>query len=530
MRDKLTWYGRRLRAMDASEVVSRSRAAIAEVGDGLLEVVPGLWGVRWEPDSARLLERNPIDEPVGFMRVERAALLGARVSRETDALVARAELALDGRVQFFGYRETHVGEDSDRDPLTGRTWPNRRAKRIDYRRTDVGDPKWIWELHRCQDASRLAAAWLATRDARYGQGAGRRITTWVLHNTPGRGMAWSSGFEAALRAISFALAFDALRGSPQFVDPHLVLRSLWQHGRWIMRDPSVGSSANNHRIAELVGMLVIGCLAPELRDSTRWRRLAVAELSHEVGRQIRPDGTSAEQAFSYHVFVVDLVLLAVAVLEATKHAVPMELEAAVRRSGDALWAQLGEGESAPTYGDTDDGRAFVLDGGDLRDPRGVAAGIAARFGHAGAKYVAQDVDASVCWLFGESGIQRFDGVEAAPPPESVSLPCAGLTIIRRRGRRFIVDHGPHGHTTLAAHAHADALSVDASLGGVELVVDPGVGSYFARPAWRSAFRGTGFHPTWSSTASTAPCRAARFSGPRTHARNCFCSTSTEASS
>jgi hypothetical protein len=59
----------------------------------------------------------------------------------------------------------------------------------------------------------------------------------------------------------------------------------------------------------------------------------------------------------------------------------------------------------------------------------------------------------------------------------------------------MIDHGPHGYLSLAAHAHADALRIDLSLGGERLVVDPGVGSYFVRPRLREAFRGTGFHAT-----------------------------------
>ena len=35
-------------------------------------------------------------------------------------------------------------------------WPRRHAKRVDFRRGEVGDPKWIWELNRCRDLPLLA--------------------------------------------------------------------------------------------------------------------------------------------------------------------------------------------------------------------------------------------------------------------------------------------------------------------------------------------------------------------------------------
>ena len=85
------------------------------------------------------------------------------------------------------------------------------------------------------------------------------------------------------------------------------LLSLWQHGRWITRDPSTHSSANNHRIGELVGLAALALLAPELRSAERWERLAIEGLEVEAGKQILPDGVGAEQSFAYQLFVVDLL-------------------------------------------------------------------------------------------------------------------------------------------------------------------------------------------------------------------------------
>lgn len=502
MLERLKWYRRRLAAMSAAEIASRSKRTFVHLSDdALFRASPARWRAGWQPPADGLLAGRPLRKPIGFMRPERGAGLRTNLPIEAEKLSARAEQALAGRVRFFGYPAVQLPENrvEDVDPFTGRSWPDRHGKRLDYRHLAVGDPKWIWELNRCQDLSVLTAAWLVTGDERYGRTAGERLLAWPRTHPPGRGIAWSSGFEAGIRAISLALTVDGLRGSPFLADAELelALTALWQHGRWMRRDPSLGSSANNHRLGELVGLVVIAALAPELRDAARWREEALEDLSTEAGRQIHPDGTSAEQAFSYHLFVVDLLLLATAVLDACEQSVPHEVTAAIERSGDALWAQLGVNEPPPTYGDTDDGRAFVLDASDLRESRGVAAAIAARFVHPRAKRAAEVVDATAWWLFGTSGIELFERTALAPPPESVSLPAGGLTILRKGRTRAIFDHGPHGYTSLAAHAHADALRVDVALGAEELIVDPGVGSYFARPVLRAAFRGTSFHPTVS---------------------------------
>jgi hypothetical protein len=57
------------------------------------------------------------------------------------------------------------------------------------------------------------------------------------------------------------------------------------------------------------------------------------------------------------------------------------------------------------------------------------------------------------------------------------------------------DGGPQGFLSIAAHGHADALSVEVRHDGVELLVDPGTYCYHGEPEWRSYFRSTRAHNT-----------------------------------
>ena len=54
---------------------------------------------------------------------------------------------------------------------------------------------------------------------------------------------------------------------------------------------------------------------------------------------------------------------------------------------------------------------------------------------------------------------------------------------------------PHGYLSIAAHAHADAMSVEVRYGGVDVLADPGTYCYHGEPAWRSYFRSTIAHNT-----------------------------------
>jgi len=77
---------------------------------------------------------------------------------------------------------------------------------------------------------------------------------------------------------------------------------------------------------------------------------------------------------------------------------------------------------------------------------------------------------------------------------------AGITILRTaRGNSPEIwcrcDGGPHGFLSIAAHAHADALSVEVRHRGVDILADPGTYCYHGEPQWRSYFRSTIAHNT-----------------------------------
>jgi hypothetical protein len=77
---------------------------------------------------------------------------------------------------------------------------------------------------------------------------------------------------------------------------------------------------------------------------------------------------------------------------------------------------------------------------------------------------------------------------------------AGITLLRRPAGQSPeiwcrCDGGPHGYLSIAAHAHADALSVEVRYGGVDVLADPGTYCYHGEPSWRSYFRSTIGHNT-----------------------------------
>ncbi len=163
---------------------------------------------------------------------------------------------------------------------------------------------------------------------------------------------------------------------------------------------------------------------------------------------------------------------------------PQAIPDALARAADGITAQVRGCEPEPAYGDADDGQVFVLDAG-RRDAAAVSASLAAYLGRA-----SEAPDAAALLLFGPTET----GAAAAEPADAL-LRDSGLVVLRRGNVRALFDAGPLGYLSIAAHGHADALQVTLSDEELELVTDPGTGSYHGDRARRAAFRGTAFHAT-----------------------------------
>jgi hypothetical protein len=63
---------------------------------------------------------------------------------------------------------------------------------------------------------------------------------------------------------------------------------------------------NNHFVADLVGLLHLGVLFPELPGARAWRERAADGLVEQMRRQVLDDGFSFEGSTSYHRLATEL--------------------------------------------------------------------------------------------------------------------------------------------------------------------------------------------------------------------------------
>src|SRR5690242_19710516 len=151
----------------------------------------------------------------------------------------------------------------------------------------------------------------------------------------------------------------------------------------------------------------------------------------------------------------------------------------------------------PRQGDDDEGRALLLDAPECgRWPLLLSLGEVI-FGRLGWW---PPTDASASGAIIGAMISTTRHVAGRPAQRPSRFADAGTTLLRAAvwpGPEIWcrLDGGPHGFLSIAAHAHADALSVEVRYGGVDILADPGTYCYHGEPEWRSYFRSTIAHNT-----------------------------------
>ncbi len=492
----LAWKLNRLRLMGGREIAWR-------VGQEIQARAAG-WGVglvRQAPEPA-----NP--------RWGKSFLSLAPEGLDLAALRAAADRIAGGRWDVFALRGVQLGFPPvwNRDPKTGTRAPLTLGMAIDYRDERVaGDIKYLWEPARHLELVTLAAAARAFDDHRCADQARTLLESWFDQCPYPNGVHWTSSLELAMRLLNWSAAWHLLggadsalfAGAPGAAFKRCWLDSIYRHCHFIAGRFSRHSSANNHLFGEYAGLYVAAstwCCWP---DSARWLDVARAGLEREALEQNTADGVNREQAISYHHEVMTLMLLCQRVAQAGGGSFSAAYLERLERMAEFVASLMDVAGNVPTFGDADDAQMLGLapEPGGSRY-RSLLASCALLFGRADFKGKAERLDDWNRWLFGADGVRRWEAMRPAPMPPTTAFADGGYYILGSdfgtpREVRIVADCGPLGYLSIAAHGHADALSLTLSASGLELLVDPGTYAYHAQGFWRDYFRGTPAHNTVS---------------------------------
>ena len=426
-------------------------------------------------ERASLDESEPLALTEAFARMSGDELSnyfrGAREAKFLDDFFAPGtiDIASADRVvndhcwPLLGFGERCFGKEIEwrRDPLSNYMWPLDYHRDLKLIREDGSDVRVLWELNRLGHFLPLAGAYSATRDERYSVEFLAQLRSWAEQNPYGRGPNWSCAMEVALRSMNLLATFETFRQSSQF-NSGFFLQLLQQHGNYIQRNLEFSYIAtSNHYLSDVVGLLWLGLLLPELRDAESWRDFGLAEVLREMDKQVLADGADFEASTGYHRFVTELFLYSFLLCRANNVQIDKRYWSRLQQMLSYIRAYVRPDGFAPLIGDTDSGQVLPL--------------------------VRRRADDHAYLL----DILKTETQHAG----SQAFPHAGIYIMRDGDLYLCFNASGIGVNGRGSHGHNDALSIEVSAGGRAFIVDPGTYVYSADLAKRHEFRSTAYHST-----------------------------------
>ena len=491
---KFFWYLHRLRAMEPAEIAGRvmEKTRKWSTPTALAEI-----------DSFQLSPPCPLAPP----RVDKreAAPIALR-----DAIAVDASRIRDGDWNLFGWKNANVGTPPrwNHDFLHDAPVPcDMESAKLDHRSLNDGaDARCCWEINRWSELVRLAQnAWLNEQpdDARLVQ---QWLADWCEHNPPALGLQWTSALEVSIRLINFCWIDAIIRAceDPELTAQQDILaqRIVPVHAWWAWRHRSFGSSANNHLIGELAGVVIASSRWPSLTRLGCCGERAWQLLEEQILRQFAPDGGNREQALHYHLFAWELAWQAAHAAGDLAVAVLPRLRAAAR-----FFVAVSPSAEGWDYGDSDDAAITPL--------------FASR---------ANAASEWRSWLLSEPGGHSIAFWLKDPPivPMDTNsavwthFPDTGHAVLRKNGWMLRADGSPLGLGKIAAHGHLDALHISIWHQDQPLIIDPGTGAYFSGPEIRSQLAdGPAHNGPWPTTGRETPRRLGPFLWSEQHPVPCM---------
>ena len=201
----------------------------------------------------------------------------------------------------------------------------------------------------------------------------------------------------------------------------------------------------------------------------------------------------AEQSPGYTAFSIELFLLAATALGRERGLPVRTVERLSAWSEHSLWL-MDTGAKVPAIGDFDDCRAIATT--QAPEPKYVASVVAAVSGCLGRPDLAPPAkDPSIRDVI-------LASAETSPTQRigMRTFKSGGYSVFRGAQKAPVVltfDHGPIGYLSIAAHGHADTLSIWLSVGNQPVIVDAGTYLYHSNRNARDLFRDTVVHNTLS---------------------------------
>lgn len=414
--------------------------------------------------------------------------------------IEEAELVLRGNIECFG---THIIEKINwhKDFFSEFEWTKGKFY-TEYELVNINndaDVKVPWELSRCHHLIPLSKAYLLTNNSKYGEKIEKDILNWIDENPFAYSINWTCAMDVAIRAVNWIWAISL--ANEYFINKDslkIILNSLYQHGVYIRGnlEKNYGGYSSNHYYSNLVGLIYLGLFFNGNKFANRWLDFAVKEFYKETLIQFYSSGVNYELSTSYHRLMTEMLISVIIQLKNNNYEIPTEILNRAEKAIEYIYYYTRPDGKAPIIGDADDGRLHILGkyiGWDRNDHKYLLA-----IGHLlfnRKEWTPKEINKY------EEALLLLNEIPKAENSNEI-VTCskffydAGIAIMRSENNHIMIKVSNQGaYETRGWHTHNDVLSFDLTLGGIPIIIDPGVGQYTGDIKERNYFRSTKAHNT-----------------------------------
>lgn len=364
-------------------------------------------------------------------------------------------------------------------------------------REDVGDIRTNWELNRHFQFVGLAKNYCLTGEIQYLNELKDLFDNWNENNLFLHGVQWTSAMEIAIRVVSWSYMYAFVEKAFQKNENNRDQKFLDEtsHGIKVMVDHILKhrarySSANNHLIVEMLAIGVAGILF----DYNKWSDTAIKILTEELPKQNTIDGVNKEMSLHYQSFVMEAYGILWMLMRSNNISVPDSWKTYLTRMSEFVADCCGDYGEVVVYGDNDEGKILDFYGKIEDHYRYVLQLMGSLLVH---RYTNTELIENICWLCDEKIIRKYWEKNMYEPSLVQFYKEGGYTILRSKDHKVLIgfDHADLGFGRIAAHGHADALSIQVFYEGKPVLIDPGTYNYHIPKKTRNEIRKTAAHNT-----------------------------------
>ena len=358
-------------------------------------------------------------------------------------------------------------------------------------REDIGDIRTNWELNRHYQFSGLAKNYYLTNDERYLNELILLFNDWNKNNLFLHGVEWTSAMEVAIRLVSWSYTYAFIEKTNEqqnILDK--ISNGIKVMANYIMAHRARCSSANNHLIVEMLGVGMAGILF----SYERWIDYSVKILTEELAKQNYSDGVNKEMSLHYQAFIMEAYGIMAILLRRNNKSIPESWITYLTHMSEFVADCCGDYGETIVFGDNDEGKIIDFTG----KVKNYYQYILQLMGIVlSKKYITTQIIEDIRWIATPDEIEAYKNSEGYVPGLISNYREGGYTILRSKDRKVLIgfDHANLGFGKLAAHGHADALSVQVFYKGLPMLVDSGTYNYHVPRNCRDSFREEAAHNT-----------------------------------